>query len=185
MIDITISRNLVINILIHVFVLFVFLYVFFFTFIAKTEEDSLNDQVNDIARNKIPTILKNIDDADKNKVINWQIVKEKAQDIVNNDDITLTNNIEQNNSSLKFIGAIIAVSILMLTILIYIYYRFVLKKSVNLKRILIENLTVFIFVGLIEFMFFRMTASKYVPIYPNTIGNTIFERIKFNIMDTQ
>ena len=35
MIDITISRNLVINILIHVFILFIFLYVFFFTFIAK------------------------------------------------------------------------------------------------------------------------------------------------------
>jgi hypothetical protein len=184
MIDITISRNLVINILVHVFILFIFLYIFFFNFIAKSEEDAIADQVNNISNNKIPEILANIDNMDKDKVINWEDVKKKAENVLNSTDQSVDKNIEDNNNSLKKIGIIIIVSILLLTITIYVYYTFILKKSVSLKKILVENVTVFSLVGIIEYIFFKMTASKYIPVYPDTIGNTVLESIKNNIMNT-
>lgn len=184
MIDITISRNLVINILIHVFILFIFLYVFFFNFISKSEESAISDQVDNISNNKIPQILKNIDNMDKNKIINWSDIKKKAENVLNSTDQTVDKNIKDNNDSLKFIGIIIITSILLITITIYIYYTFILKKSVNLKKILLENATVFSLVGIIEYIFFQLTASKYVPVYSDTIGTTILESIKTNIMNT-
>jgi hypothetical protein len=46
---------------------------------------------------------------------------------------------------------------------------------------MIENLTTFLLIGTIEYIFFTMTASKYIPAYPTSIGGIVLERIKTNI----
>ena len=71
MLDITVSKSLTINILIHILILFVFLYLFFFFVISRKEQKSLEDEVDQLCRCKIPGILKNIDNSDEHNIINW------------------------------------------------------------------------------------------------------------------
>lgn len=182
MIDITVSPSLIINALFHIFILFMFLYIFFFMFISKTEEDVVNSQVNDLINKNIPEILKNIDEQDVDKKINWDFVKTKAQEMIDKSNDEETKRIKNNNGDLMVLGSIIIMSFLLLIIFVYIYYTFVAKEYIDIKKILIENLMVFIFIGLFEYLFFTQTAINYVPVFPNLIGNTILEKIKNNIM---
>ena len=36
-------------------------------------------------------------------------------------------------------------------------------------------------IGMVEYIFFEVVASEYVPAYPSTIGQTVLERVKTNI----
>ena len=182
MIDIIIGRTLIVNILVHILILFVFLYLFFFLFISHIEEDTLKGQIDDLADNKIPFILYEIDQLDNKRYIDWNVVKKKAEEELT-DDTGINDFIETNNKNLKYIGLIVAISIFLLTVTVYLYYKYVENKSVNLIHIIKENAAVFIVVGIIEFVFFKTTAIKYVPVFPGDIGKTMFERIKENIMN--
>lgn len=181
-IDITIGSTLVVNILVHILILFVFLYLFFFFFISRVEENTLNGQVDNLADNKITSILAEIDKMDTNKNINWNLVKQKAEEELI-DDEHVNEFIHTNNTNLKYIGIIIATAIFLLTITVYYYYTYSKNESIDLIHILKENVAVFLVIGIIEFVFFKTTAIKYVPITSSQIGKSMFERIKENIMN--
>ena len=174
--------SLLINILIHVFILFIFLSLFFFLYISKKEEDSLNKQVNIIC-DKMPDILKTLDERDTNNIIKWETIKYKAQNEINYNDLDLDEYINYNNNSLKYVSIAISVTILVLVLLIYFYYNYLLGKDIDISYILKENIIIFIFIGAIEFLFFKNIASKYIPIFPVDISTTLLERIKYNIMN--
>lgn len=52
--------------------------------------------------------------------------------------------------------------------LIY-YICYIFNKKIPLIQILIFNLILYIFVGIIEYIFFTQIASKYIPITNNDI----------------
>ncbi len=173
--------NVLINVIIHCLILFVFLSLFFFLYIAKREQEALNDQSQQICK-RIPYILDILKEQDKNNYINWQIVRQKSQEELNTDDLDINDYIVKNNTELKYVSIIIGVSLLILAILIYIYYKYIVGKYVDIGYIIKENIIIFIFIGIIEFLFFKNIASKYIPIFPFEISNTILTRIKENIM---
>lgn len=174
------SSSLLINILIHIFILFIFLSLFFFFYISKKEEESLNNQVDFICQ-KIPDILKNIDQTDKNKVIKWESLKYKAENEYKYDDLDIDEYINYNNNNLKYISIIISITILFLSLIIY-FYSYILGKNIDISYIIKENIVIFLFIGMVEFLFFKNIASKYIPIFPVDISTTLLERIKYNIM---
>ena len=176
------NTSLLINILIHIFILFIFLSVFFFYYISKKEEESLSTQVDFICK-KIPDILKTLDERDKNKVIKWKTIKYKAEQELKYDDLDLDEYIKYNNNNLKYISISISISILILIILIYVYSN-ILGHNINISYIITENIVIFLFIGIIEFLFFKNVASKYIPIFPVDVSTTLLERIKYNIMTT-
>ena len=98
------------------------------------------------------------------------------------DDENVNNFIHTNNNNLKYVGIIVAVTIFLLTIAVYYYYTSQ-NQSVDLGHIIKENIAVFLVVGIIELVFFKTTAIKYVPITTTQIGKSMFERIKENIMN--
>jgi flagellar basal body-associated protein FliL len=181
-IDITIDSTLIVNILVHILILFVFLYLFFFFFISRIEENTINSQVDNLADNKITSILAEIDKMDTKKYINWDIVKKTAEEELI-DDENINEFIHTNNTNLKYIGIIVAISILLLAITVYYYYTYYKNEKVDLWHIIKENVAVFLVIGIIEFVFFKTTAIKYVPITTSEIGKSMFERIKENIMN--
>lgn len=180
-IDITIGSTLVVNILVHILILFVFLYLFFFFFISHIEENTLNAQVDNLADNKIKSILSEIDTLDTKKYIDWNMVKKTVEKELF-DDENVNEFIHTNNNNLKYVGIIVAVTIFLLTISVYYYYT-TQNQSVDLGHIIKENIAVFLVVGIIELVFFKTTAIKYVPITTTQIGKSMFERIKENIMN--
>jgi len=180
MFDITIKKGLVINILIHMCVLFVFLYLFFFFVVSKREQETIKKESLITSKCTIPKLLKIIDERDQ--YVDWNKVKEKAQDILSKNNDSIDNVITDNNRYLVWVGIVIPVTLLLLIIVLYFYYTRVLNEKIDIYHIIQENAAVFLFVGVIEFVFFTMTASKYAPIYGKQITNTVFERVKTNIM---
>ncbi len=176
--------NLIINVIVHSLILFIFLSTFFFLFISKKEKESLDYQVDNLCKNRIPEVLKIIDDNDKNRIINWNLISQKAQEEIKIDDLNIDNYIQTNNNTLVYISIIIGFSLLLLCILFYVYYKYILNEEVHLSYLIKENIVVFIFIGAIEFLFFKNIASKYIPIFPVEISATLLDRIKYNIMNT-
>jgi hypothetical protein len=131
----------------------------------------------------MPDILKTLDERDTNNIIKWETIKYKAQNEINYNDLDLDEYINYNNNSLKYVSIAISVTILVLVFLIYFYYNYLLGKDIDISYILKENIIIFIFIGAIEFLFFKNIASKYIPIFPVDISTTLLERIKYNIMN--
>lgn len=176
------NSSLIINIIIHTLILFIFLSVFFFDYISNKEQDALNNQV-DVLCSKVPDILNLIKERDKNKFINWQVIKQKSIEELKTDDLNINEYIQDNNINLKYIAGSIILSLLILGLCFYFYNNYLLDKKIDISYIIKENIIIFIFIGLIEFLFFKNIASKYSSVFPVEISNTILERIKNNIMD--
>lgn len=176
MLSISISPDLAVNICVHVLILFIFLYLFFFIFISKIGEIVLNNNIDNICQQQIPTILSQLDQKYGDK-IDWQNIKKTCEEIQDNPNTDIDDHIEKNNTHYRWIGIGIIIGLTILSIIVYLYY----KKDVSIKDILLENMYTFALIGMIEFAFFQATASQYVPAYPTTIGSIVLERIKTNV----
>lgn len=174
MFDVIIDSNLIVNVCIHVTILFFLLYFLFFTIISKKSQEALNNSI-DMVNNNIPSILDSIK-KDYNKYINWKKIKEECQTISDNVDLNIDKNIEDNNTKYKNIGIYIGLSLILFTILVYIYYQFYKKEHVDIMNILKENILTFLLIGIIEFIFFTKTASQYIPVYPTSVSTIVLDR---------
>jgi hypothetical protein len=177
------TADIIINVIIHSFILFVFLSLFFFLYISKIEKDELSNQTEEICK-RVPMILDTLKKEDKNNIIDWKSVRQKAIEELNYDDIDITDYIGNNNQGLKYTTIIIGSSMFFLAFTIYIYYAYFLKQDIDISYIIKENIAIFISIGIIEFLFFTKVSSKYVPILPSQISTTLLNRIKENIMTT-
>ena len=180
MVDIILSNDLIVNIFVHITILFIFLYFFFFFFISKKGEEVLNNTIDNICDNNLPIVLTEIDNEYGDK-IDWKKLKEKCQYEIDHPDEDVNTKIDENNTKYKNIGIYISVGLIVVTILVYCYIVFYKGESVNLKSILLENGMTFLLIGVIEYLFFTLTASKYIPAYPTEVGGIVLDRIKYNI----
>ena len=115
------TADIIINVIIHSFILFVFLSLFFFLYISKIEKDELSNQTEEICK-RVPMILDTLKKEDKNNIIDWKSVRQKAIEELNYDDIDITDYIGNNNQGLKYTTIIIGSSMFFLAFTIYIYY---------------------------------------------------------------
>lgn len=173
--------DILINVILHSFILFVFLSLFFFLYISKREKEELDRQTDSICK-RIPDLIDTLKKEDKDNLIDWKNVRQKAVEEINYDDLDIDDYIKTNNEELKYITIIIGCSILFLILLIYLYYTYLLKEDIDMAYIIKENIVIFISIGIIEFLFFTKVSSKYVPILPVQISSTVLDRIKQNIM---
>jgi hypothetical protein len=147
--------------------------------ISKKGEDVLKNNIDNIS-DEIPDILDEIDIQYKDK-INWKSIRENAVYIRDNTDPDIDKRIEENNTKYKKIGLCIGFGLVCLTILVFIYYKFYKKENVDIGYIIKESALTFLLIGIIEFVFFTMTASQYVPAYPTSIGGIVLDEIQKNI----
>ena len=177
-----------INIILHVLILFTFLSIFFFVYISKVEKKTIKQELDHLIHNQTDKILTNID----NKllsvpqlpkpliIIDWNVADNIA-DVMIKDSEKRTDKIEKHNDNLLriSIGIISGLFILLIgTILFFKYYK---GYNINLKEILLENLIIFTFIGIIEFGFFMFIALKYVPVTPDVAVVSMIDRLKYLI----
>ena len=86
-----------------------------------------------------------------------------------------------NNKKLKWYSFYMIAFLFVVLLGIICYYKFYKKVDINLKYILVENLIFFIFIGIIEALFFIKIAAKYIPVTPDFVSTTLLDRIKYNI----
>ena len=112
--------DILINVILHSFILFVFLSLFFFLYISKKEKEELDRQTDSICE-RIPDILDTLKKEDKDKIIDWKNVRQKAIEEMDYDDLDIDDYIKTNNNEIKYVTIFIGGSILFLILLIYLY----------------------------------------------------------------
>jgi hypothetical protein len=151
----------------HVAILFLILSIFFEVYISKVITDSLN---NEIKSNLMPLIKENvvkynnasngrIDDVKKHVDFDklYKLYDKQSPETVNNNKwVTET---------------IIILNVLVFCVLLTIIgTSLYLGKQVPIKELLVENLIIFLFVGMIEAGFFIAIISHYIPSPPSEIS---------------
>jgi len=174
--------HFIINNLFHIFILLSFLTFLFFTFISKTEEDTVNRELNNVINKQVPSMLNNLKELDKklNNSISFEIldkIVDKLDDKYKGSDPS----IKKHNDKLLKISIIICITVFIIIIVLIIYYKGIKKYDIGLVEILKENISVFILVGVIEFIFFINIALKYSPVNSSNMSDNIIDRIEYNI----
>jgi hypothetical protein len=178
------NSNYILNILLHIFILFTFLTIFFFLYISELEKKELNDEVENIISTQTGNILSTIDNLDKkiNKKpeIQWGEINKIAKNVYKN-NIKDDPGVVINNKTLFKIALAIIITLFSLIVFFFIYFSYYKKFNINTKRILLENLVIFSFVGLVEYLFFTHIASQYIPVTPEFVSSSVIDRIKSKI----
>ena len=69
--------------------------------------------------------------------------------------------------------------IFIVTVVVILLYD--CNQCIEIKRILLENLFAFAFIGIFEVLFFTKVALKYIPAVPSVLINSFFDSIKKNL----
>lgn len=170
-----------INIVIHMIILFTILTVFFFNYISKISTSTFQSEIQNIISQNIEQAITN-ETKEKIKALNPVVIpylnniieetKEPSEYVI------------EHNRWLKLVAfSFILISIFGTALIIYIY-----NKSCNIHipiwHILLENLITFIFVGLVEFLFFTNIALKFVPAPPSLLISSFINKFKFDLISS-
>lgn len=175
------NTELLLNILTHVYILLVFLSLIFFLYISQVSEKSINNEVQSRIEKEVPIFLSEIDKYDKFVgIVNWNGINKLGEDLEKNSQGNNPEDVNKNKliESIVF-GVCVGGGVLLLCF--YLYYIFVKKDDISSKKILFENFVVFIFVGLIEYIFFTKIVSKYIPVGPDIIISSVINSIQDRI----
>jgi len=174
------QANYRINISLHVLILFTFLTVLFFTYISKLEQESISDALNSAINDQIGGVLSKMNESLISKYIDWDIVDQLAKNL-KEEAKGESEEVKSNHHRLLIIGISIITGLAVVFSSLYVYY-YMKGTKIDIKKILIENAIVFSCVGVIEFLFFTKIASKYVPVTPDMLSDTILERVKYRLL---
>jgi putative flippase GtrA len=178
----TTQVNYTLNISLHILILFSFLTIFFFAFISHLEQKRVDDSLTSAINDQIGQVLDNMDKyAPTSGIkINWKTLNDIGEKI-QKDAIGALPEVKKNHRKLLIVGISMIIGLFVLFSSLYVYFGVYKGVNINWKKILIENLIVFGFVGIIEYLFFTNVASKYVPITPDLLSNTILDRVKYHL----
>jgi heme A synthase len=150
--------------------------------LATVQRNSISSVVTDKIPDQINNLLDNLDFIDKRIYpdsypnIKWDAVKTMGED-VSKPDPDIVEHINTNNKNLLYTAiGMIVVLILQYIIGMITYYK-LKDHNLNIKGLILENLVIFSFVGVIEYLFFKYVASKYIPTTPYNVSKTILNSI--------
>lgn len=174
---ITTRTNTSLNVIMHIIILFTFLAGLFFIYISKVEANALKNEFGDIVEKIVTKILER-----------YPIVTaENKEEIIKLVDFAIpfytqpSKATVERNIMVKFLSVFTILLFVSIFLSIYLTIRFECGKDVGLLRIAVENIVIFVLVGIVEFVFFTKVAMKYIPTSPSLISQTIINTIKENL----
>jgi hypothetical protein len=171
--------NFAINIAIHVFILFCFLSIFFSMYITKLSKSAFDKEIKHPIEEGINKQFEKIKPAHKSKL------REVAK-YLNFDNLIKyysdpTKDYTINNKWLNVMTIIINVFMVLLIIVAYIFVKKSCNQCVPIGSIIGENLIIFGFIGVVEFMFFKHIAIKFIPVQPSVLIKSAIDSIKKHV----
>ena len=168
------NKEFLLNLSMHALILFSFISIFFYFYVATLTKTVFNNEIIHLIES---SFSEKIDKLKENKYINKLIdilPIEKLKKIYKNPDPVIA--VRNNN----LFNTILFINIFCW--LIYITIVLVLQNGcdtkIDMKGMIIENLIMFIFIGIVEYLFFTRIAIKYVPVKPSFITSQLFTKIK-------
>lgn len=163
-----------INITVHIIILFSFLSLFFFLYVSRIEEAAFKEQIGNLINNNIQSVL------EQQKEITAPLIQTAMPYL--NILRPKTGQIEvatiKQNLLVKFSAGFTVLILIAICLSIILTLVFDCNKNVPIQEILLENTLTFIFVGIIEFLFFTKIAIHYVPAPPTLMLKTIFNTFR-------
>ena len=175
---------LVVDIFVHVIILLGILLSFFVLVISKLETKELTGQITNQIDTNLPNLYNDINkstpnDAFKTLVKSLNQGGEKSVLSIMDQYYDKPDATTESENSIPIIGALIV--LLSLTgglIAIWAVLQYSCNKCIPLGRIIFENIVLFGCIGIIEILFFKFIASKYVPTLPSYFVNETLESMK-------
>jgi len=168
-----------VNITLHVLILFTFLTIFFFTFLRKVEEANIDSVTTNLVEKQTINTLNFI--KDKGKYLPKTITNQELNNVADEmekeskDPIVY---ITKTNTNLLYLSIILIIVIFVLLICMIVYFVFYKKYDIGFKHILVENLIIFSIAGVVEILFFKYVAVKYIPVTPDAATSNVLDGVK-------
>lgn len=173
------QASITVNITLHVLILFTFLTIFFFTFLRKIEEANIDNVSTKLVEKQTINTLNFI--KSQGKYLPKTITNEELNNVADEmekeskDPIAY---ITKTNTNLLYLSIILISVIFVLLIGMIVYFVFYKKYDIGFKHILVENLIIFSIAGVIEILFFKYVAVKYIPVTPDEATNNVLDGVK-------
>jgi energy-coupling factor transporter transmembrane protein EcfT len=171
-----------VNILIHVVILFAILAFFFMFYVSHVASNAFKNEFEELIGKNLGNLLNQYDDGTLKsglKTLNETKILDVFENIYSKPDevVAAHNALMQKITFMILIFCVITI----IVIIGVIYYT--CGKCVSLKDILIDNLIVFTFIGVAEYLFFTKIAVKFIPSPPSLLVNTIIESLKKSLTE--
>lgn len=165
-----------VNIFIHIIILFGFLTLLFNFIISKAMTDAFQNEIGHIIHDnlgkELRTKFNELDDKTKQMLKNINLKKLETELKKPSKHVIIQNTWIKRSA--------IAVTLILMIVVAMMF--FLLKYScgtcIPIINIIKENAIVFTFIGIVEFMFFKKIALKFIPAPPSLMVKTFIESLK-------
>ena len=174
---------LVVDIFVHVIILLGILLTFFVLVISKIETQELTGQITNQINTNLPKLYDeintNADGQFKNLVRGLNKGDDKSIFSIMTRYYDKPDAATKSENSIPIIGALIVLLALSGGLVaIWAVLRYSCSKCIPLGRIIFENIVLFGCIGIIEILFFKFIAVKYVPTLPSYFVNETLKSMK-------
>ena len=178
------TGNILINNTIHVSLLFLFLTLFFYLYVTQLTKKSYESSIDNIINSNIDTYLTLLSKSN-NPIMSKALLKSLPLDQMINNVNKPTPSIDISNAWVKSNAIAINILIPLILILTLFVLYITCNYSISLYEIIIKNIILFIFIALIEYMFFSQIASKYIVTSHNALEKEIIQSFLDNSKSIQ
>ena len=177
--------SLGLNSVIHVLILFMFLTVLYFIIISPLSKDVFEHEIKgEVSKSVKKAVAEIPDDAREYiaNIINTDIDGRTGLDIIADQYSKPSAVVEEHNKWIQITSIEIITVLVCCLIVVLLVLKVSCNKCTGIMDILKENIITFIFVGIVEYLFFTKIAFKYVPAPPSTLVTTLLETFKKNLV---
>jgi hypothetical protein len=170
--------ELTLNILLHVFILFCILSSLFWLIIRVQAEKAITNEIGNSIRESFEKMKQDFTPREKIIANRLAVSHKSALEYLHRvyshpDPLTALNNTFLKSLNLLMISFIFISIVTMVTVL-----KYSCRIDAPVLAILKENLALFVCVGIVEAVFFKYIALKFIPTKPSLIVNVMFDSIK-------
>jgi hypothetical protein len=174
--------------LLHIFILFVLLLSLFWIVISKIQTNLMTDAV----KNSLSNVIKNLKSSNSQLLDNTKNIMSPYSHLINTTDILSSlkkkysapdEKVTLNNAYVKNLSYVYVI-LFFIVILTFIgtLYGSCTYKNFPFWFIIKENILTFIFIAIIEAMFFYYIAMKYAPVLPSDVNTIVKTRLQHNLL---
>jgi hypothetical protein len=145
---------------------------------SKLAKENLEFTMNELFNQEITDILNKIDKKTKetNANLDWNEVRQIADKIEKQTETK--SYLSKHNNKVKLNAVLMCITLFLMLLSVFLYFNRIQKQRIRLTDIIQENLNVFVFVTIIQLLFYSLIVAEYIPVNSKMITNIILERFK-------
>jgi hypothetical protein len=168
-----------INIFVHVIILFGFLTLLFNFVISKVMVSAFQNEIGHIIHDNLGKELKDkynqLGDQTKNILKSINLTK------LENELKKPSKYVQLQNAWIKRSAVVVTFILAMMVAMMIFLVKYTCNTCVPIFDIIKENIVVFTFIGIVEYMFFTKIAMKFIPAPPSLMVKTFIDALKQEI----